>query len=71
MWKYGRKLYPLAFGGVTLGIIQSLDAIDFNSILFQIVYVFMNTLISLLLGGGTDTTSGSSGLSSLLSNLFA
>jgi hypothetical protein len=71
MWKYSRKLYPLACGGITLGILQGLDAVNFNSILYQIVYVFLNSLIALLLGGNPDTTADAGGLGSILSGLFA
>lgn len=70
MWKIARKAYPLACGGVTLGVLQSLDAINFNNIWFQIVYTFFNTLIALLLGG-SSTNEGTNIWSSLFGNLFA
>ena len=69
-WKIARKLYPLACGGVTLGVLQSLDAINFNSIWYQIVYTFINALVALLLGG-SEATENASGLGSLFSSLFA
>lgn len=71
MMKICRKLYPLACGGVTLGLLQSFDAINYNSILYQIVYVFANALITLLLGGSLSGTDTSSGLGSIFSSLFA
>jgi hypothetical protein len=64
-----KKLHPLACGGVTLGVLQGLEAVDFNQIWFQLLYTMLNALITLLLGGDisalTDTGSGS-----LLDSLF-
>jgi|GEM_PF-6832016 len=65
-----RKLYPLAAGGVTLGFLQSIEAIDFNGIWFQILYSLLNTLISALLGSSVSSTADT-GLGGLFGGLFA
>jgi hypothetical protein len=51
MNRWMKKLYPLACGGVTLGILQGLQAVDFNQIWYQLLYTILNALVTLLLGG--------------------
>jgi hypothetical protein len=46
-----KKLHPLACGGVTLGVLQGLEAVNFNDIWFQFLYTILNALVTLLLGG--------------------
>jgi hypothetical protein len=62
-----RRLYPLACGGITLGVLQAIGAIDFNQIWFDLLYVVLNTLVSLLLGGDLSTVSATG---SLFESLF-
>ena len=59
-----RKLGPLACGGVTLGILQAFQAIDFNQIWFDLVYIILNTVVGVLLGGDLSalSTSGAGSL---------
>jgi hypothetical protein len=64
-----RKLHPLACGGVTLGVLQGLQAVDFNQIWFQMLYMILNVFVTLLLGGDT-TTMTDTGTGSLLDSLF-
>jgi hypothetical protein len=62
MQRWMMKVRLLACGGVTLGILQAIDAIDFNQIWFNFLYVILNALVTLLLGGdlGTITDTGTS-----------
>lgn len=70
MHRWNKKLYPLACGGVTLGILQSFEAIDFNEIWYEFLYVILNALVSLLFGNEA-TTLADSGSASLLASFFA
>jgi len=64
-----RKLHPLACGGVTLGVLQGLEAVDFNQIWFQLLYMILNVFVTALLGGDPSTMTDT-GTGSLLQSLF-
>ena len=68
MQRWMVKLRPLACGGVTLGVLQALEAINLNQIWYNVLYVILNTLVSLLLGG--DLTSTAEGSGSLFESFF-
>ena len=40
-----RKLGPLACGGVTLGVLQAIQSIDFNNIWYSFLYQLLSTLV--------------------------
>lgn len=46
-----RRLGPLFAGGVSLGVLQALENVDFNSIWFQFITLLLSTFVSLLFGG--------------------
>jgi hypothetical protein len=69
MQRWMTKVRLLACGGVTLGILQAIEAIDFNQIWFNLLYVILNTLVSLLLGGDLSTTTDT-GMSSPFGSFF-
>ncbi len=45
------RLYPLLCGGMTLGLIQGLGSINYNSLLFQFMATWSNLLVALIFGG--------------------
>ena len=69
MQRWMTKVRLLACGGVTLGILQAIEGIDLNQIWFNLLYVILNTLVSLLLGGDLSTTTDS-GVGSLFESFF-
>jgi hypothetical protein len=60
---------PLAYGGVTLGILQAAGGIDWNQVWFQFWYLILNVFITLLFGGDTSAIS-SEAISSPFGSLF-
>ena len=69
MQRWTRKLHPLACGGVTLGILQGFEAVNFNQIWFQLLYTILNGLVSLLLGAELGALPDS-GTNSLFGSFF-
>lgn len=57
------KLRPLAAGGVTLGVLQGVQAIDFNRVWFEFVLTWLAVLVNLLFGGDLSTVSSTGGTS--------
>ena len=51
------KLRPLAAGGVTLGVLQGLQAIDFNRVWFEFLITWLAVLVNFLFGGDPSTIS--------------
>ncbi|GMU84211.1 MAG: hypothetical protein IT450_07910 [Phycisphaerales bacterium] len=45
------RLRPLLVGGTTLGLIQGLGQINYNSLLFQFLGTWINILVALIFGG--------------------
>ena len=45
------RLRPLLVGGTTLGLLQGLEQINYNSVLFQFVSTWINILVALIFGG--------------------
>ncbi len=58
MQRWMNKIRPLACGGVTLGILQAVPAIDFNQIWVQFLATWINVLVSLLFGGDLSNLTG-------------
>ena len=69
MQRWTKKLYPLACGGVTLGVLQGLEAVNFNQIWFEFLDTIINALVSLLLGGEASSLTDS-GTGSLFGSFF-
>ncbi len=69
MQRWMTKLRPLACGGITLGVLQGLEAVDFNQVWFQFLYTILNALITLLLGGEMSSLTDS-GTGSLFGSFF-
>ncbi len=59
MQRWMTKMRPLAYGGVTLGVLQGFQTVDFNQIWFQFLYAILNAIVSLLLGGDASSLSSS------------
>jgi len=67
MQKLRIKLRPLACGGVTLGVLQAFQGVDFNQIWFQFMAqlwsLFMGAIVTVFFGGDpsslTNLASGS------------
>ena len=68
-----RKLRPLACGGVTLGVLQAIQGIDFNSIWYSFLYQLLSTLVgvfvTLFTGGEVSDVVGAE-LSSPFASFF-
>ena len=69
MQRWTKNLYPLASGGVMLGILQGFEAVNFNQIWFEFLYTILNALVALLLGGEASTLT-EIGSGSLLESFF-
>ena len=67
LWLY-RRFGALATGGITLGILQGLANIDWNSILYQFLATWLSAISSLFFGGSLD--SSTAGASSPFSGLL-
>lgn len=54
MQTWQRRLYrlaPLISGGISLGVLQAIEGIDFNAIWFQFITLVLSTFVSLFFGG--------------------
>lgn len=52
------RMRPLVCGGVTLGLFQAMQDINFNQIWFQFLLSWLSALITVLLGGDASTAFG-------------
>lgn len=50
-----RRLYVLASGGITLGLINAWTTVDFGQIITNFLSRLFSVLVALLLGGQIDT----------------
>ncbi len=63
------KLRPLAYGGVSLGWLSSLQDLDFNQMWYSLLATLLNAFVSLLFGVNIDTATGTT--TSIFESLFA
>ena len=49
-----KKCLLLSTGGVTLGILQGLELVNFASLIASLLASWLSMLVTLLLGGGID-----------------
>lgn len=63
MQRWMSRFRILACGGVTLGVLQAIQNIDFNQIWFLFWFTIVNAFVSVLLGGDSSSlAAGGAGL---------
>lgn len=55
MTNLSKKLYLLSCGGVTLGILQGFEMVNFASLFTSFLATLLSALVSFLLGGSGGT----------------
>ena len=63
------KLRPLAYGGISLGWLSSLQDIDFNQLWYNLLATLLNAFVSLFFGTELDTAAATT--TSFFDSLFA
>jgi hypothetical protein len=59
--KLALRLAPVAYGGVTLGILQGVSDVDYNGIWFEFLTTLFSLLVTLFFGGDLASVIGAGG----------